>query len=206
MLTVYMFSSVVGVDCTPMVYEIGKQMAKAANAVTKARERRDAVLASKTLAPAVMTERQRATILRLLEEGATLSEIFTFRGICGYGSFYRARQADPTFDDSVRRALAQGAEAAIAEANELTRKAAESANPDDMRVAEAFHRCALAYAEKAAPREYGQLIKLGNPEGGPLSLSVVNYSIPLVAHNVPKDAPALDDGRARDLAEFDEVS
>lgn len=172
------------------------------NPVKRAQQRRDAVLKRGGM-PAAMTAKQRETILQLLEEGATLSEIFTIRGICGYGTFYRARQADPAFDTSIRAALAQGAEAAIAEAAELSRKAADSNNPDEMRVAEAFHRCAMQYAEKCAPREYGQLLKLGSHDGGPLSLSVVSYAVPLIASDVPK-VGQLDAPNARDAidAEF----
>jgi hypothetical protein len=63
-----------------------------------------------------------------------------------------------------------------------------------MRIAEAFHRCALSYAEKTAPREYGQLIKLSNPEGGPLTLHVVNYAVPAIESKPPAlkaiDAPS----------------
>lgn len=176
-------------------------MAKALNPVVRANERRDAVLKRGKM-PAAMTSKQRETILQLLEEGATLSEIFTIRGICGYGTFYRARQADAAFDDCVRKALAQGAEAAIAEAAELSRRAAISQNPDEMRIAESFHRCALAYAEKCAPREYGQLLKLGSSDGGPLSLSVVNYAIPLVAKDVPKIGH-LDEPRAHEPLDAD---
>jgi hypothetical protein len=89
--------------------------------------------------------------------------------------------------------MAQGAEAAIAEAAEVGKAASTSGDPDLMRIAEAFHRCALAYAEKTAPREYGQLIKLGNPEGGPLTLHVVNYAMPAVESKLPLkaiDAPS----------------
>jgi len=171
------------------------------NPVARARERRDAVLKRGGM-PAAMTAKQRETILQLLEEGATLSEIFTMRGVCGLGTFYRARHADPVFDAEVRRCLAQGAEAAIAEAAELSRKAADSNNPDEMRIAEAFHRCALAYAEKCAPKEYGQLLKLGSSDGGPLSLSVVSYAVPSLVADVPK-ALQLEMPRTRDAIDAD---
>lgn len=171
-------------------------MAKKQNVVTCGRDRRDAMLKTRDELP--LSAKQRDTVLKLLRNGATLSEVFTMRGLASYGSFYTTRANDPLFDDAVRQALAQGAEAAIAEAAEMSRRAAESANPDDMRVAEAFHRCALSYAEKAAPREYGQLIKLGNPDGGALSLSVVTYALPAI---VGKDQQLLDTPRARDAIE-----
>jgi hypothetical protein len=46
--------------------------------------------------------------------------------------------------------------------------------------------------ENRAPREYGQLIKLGNPDGGPLSLHVVTYAVPAVESKPlkPIDAPS----------------
>jgi hypothetical protein len=155
-------------------------MAKTQSVVAKARQRRDQLLKSRSHDNKPLSEEQRGAVLKLLRNGATLSEIFTMRGIASYGCFYATRTADQVFDDDVRKALAQGAEAAIAEAAELSRSAVETDNPDMMRIAEAFHRCALSYAEKAAPREYGQLIKLGGHDGGALSLSVVTYALPIV--------------------------
>lgn len=180
-------------------------MARKKTSVARARERRDAMLKRKAQDAPTLSDAQRKTILRLIAEGATLSEVFTIRGIASYGSFFAARVADQVYDDDVRRALAQGAEAAIAEAAELSRAAADSANPDDMRVAEAFHRCALSYAEKAAPREYGQLIKLGGVDGGALSIAVVNYALPAPA--VGKSLQSSDPSHARAIpADFDDIA
>jgi len=148
--------------------------------IEQSRERRDAIVKQGAREPPLLDGAQRATILTLLAEGATLAEIFTIRGITSYSDFYATRNADGEFDAAVRGATAQGAEAAIAEAAEVGKAASSSSDPDLMRIAEAFHRCALAYAEKTAPREYGQLIKLSNPEGGPLSLHVVSYAMPSV--------------------------
>ena len=135
--------------------------------------------------PQLLDDAQRATILTLLAEGATLAEVFTIRGITSYSDFYATRNADEGFDAAVRGAMAQGAEAAIAEAAEVGKAASTSGDPDLMRIAEAFHRCALAYAEKTAPREYGHLIKLSNPDGGPLTLHVVNYALPTIESKLP---------------------
>jgi hypothetical protein len=76
--------------------------------------------------------------------------------------------------------MAQGAEAAIAEAAEVGKAASNSGDPDLMRVAEAFNRCSVSYAEKMAPREFGQLVKLGNPDGGELQLKVISYAVPAI--------------------------
>jgi hypothetical protein len=162
--------------------------------VEQSRERRDAIVKRGVQKPELLDGDQRATILTLLAEGATLAEIFTIRGITSYSDFYATRNADGEFDAAVRGAMAQGAEAAIAEAAEVGKAASSSGDPDLMRIAEAFHRCALSYAEKTAPREYGQLIKLSNPEDGPLTLHVVNYAVSAVESKPPLkaiDAPSM---------------
>lgn len=153
---------------------------KTKSVITQSRERRDAIVKRGGRKPQLLDEAQRATILTLLSEGATLAEIFTIRGITSYSDFYTTRNADADFDAVVRGAMAQGAEAAIAEAAEVGKAASNSGDADLMRIAEAFHRCAVSYAEKTAPREYGQLIKLSNPDGGALTLHVVNYAVPAV--------------------------
>jgi hypothetical protein len=127
---------------------------------------------------------------------------FTARWMRGKAA-YATRNADAEFDETVREAMAQGAEAGIAEAVELGKAASISGDPDLMRIAEAFHRCAVSYAEKTAPRQYGQLVKLANPEGGPIEIQVVNYALPAVekkalqAINAPA-TPAIE-------AQFDEI-
>jgi len=88
--------------------------------------------------------------------------------------------------------MAQGAEAAIAEASELTKQASENGDHDLMRIAEAFHRCAVSYAEKTAPREFGQLVKLSNPDGEAIEVRVMNYEAKVLeATNAPQ-APAIE--------------
>lgn len=180
-------------------------MAKKQTIIAKGRKKRDAILVSNWKKPDPLTDDERAHVLSLLTEGATLSEIVTVRGITSYGALYVTRTADAAFDAEVRAALAQNAEAAIAEAAEMSRDAAESNDADRMRVAEAFHRCATTYAEKVAPKEYGQLVKLGGHDGGALNLSVVNYAV-LSAPDVGKLTEVQDRSRARLIdAEFEDI-
>jgi Bacteriophage Sf6, terminase small subunit-like len=163
---------------TPTKSAMKKSVTKK-SVIEQSRDRRDAIVKQaadhKT---ELLDEKQRSTILTLLTEGATLAEIFTIRGITSYSSFYATRNAEPEFDAAVRGAMAQGAEAAIAEAAEVSKSATNSSDPDLMRIAEAFHRCAVGYAEKVAPREFGQLVKLGGIDGGALQVHVVSYAAP----------------------------
>lgn len=169
---------------------------KKTTVIEDAKTRRDAILKPKWRKPDPLTAKQRDVILALITEGATLSEIFTIRGIASYGAFYATRVDDDVFDALVRTALAQGAEAGIAEASEFSRIASATGNPDDMRIAESFHRCAVSYAEKAAPKEFGQLVKLGNHDGGPLNVSVVNFALPALEGKFQRISA---DTRAREL-------
>ena len=176
---------------------------KTKSVIEQSRERRDAIVKRGARKPKVLDETQRTTILTLLTEGATLAEIFTVRGITSYSDFYTTRNADADFDEAVRGAMAQGAEAAIAEAAEVGKAASNSGDPDLMRIAEAFHRCAVSYAEKTAPREYGQLIKLSNPDGGALTMHVVSYAVPAVEG---KSLQAIDAPRTPAIeAQYDEL-
>jgi hypothetical protein len=50
----------------------------------------------------------------------------------------------------------------------------------------------VSYAEKTAPREFGQLVKLGAADGGPLEVHVVSYAVPALEAKFRRtiDAPA----------------
>jgi hypothetical protein len=81
---------------------------------------------------------------------------------------------------------------------ELSKSATNSSDPDLMRIAEAFHRCAVGYAEKVAPREFGQLVKVGGVDGGALQVQVVSYAVPALeaqfrpAIDAPPKTPAIE--------------
>lgn len=169
-------------------------MAKKKTIVERERGRRDKLTVAEPCPH--LTPAEKNAVVRYLEEGATLAEVINTRGLCSHGSLYRARAADPEFDEAVRAALVQGAAAAIAEAEDLSRDAVESGDTDAMRIAESFHRCTLGYAEKVAPRDYGQLIKLGGHDGGALSVQVTNYALPVLEGKFRQ----LEDGRAREPA------
>jgi len=185
-------------------------MPKAASVIRKSEARRTASQKRPYRPPAPLPQDLRDRVLELLRDGATMAEICTTRELTSYGRVYHTRTVDPQFDADVRAAQAIGAEAALAEAQELSRLAADSGNPDLMRVAESFSRVTTLYAEKIAPREFGQLVKLGNSDGSLLSMQVINFAlpaaIPLTAQTVGKDGELADTPRARAItASFDEL-
>lgn len=172
------------------------------NVLTSSREQRTAICKRPARPPSALDQATRDRVLELCREGATLSEVCTERKVTSYTRLYHTRTVDPAFDDDVRKALAMGAEAALSEAQEFSKSAAESGNPDLMRVAESFGRVSVLYAEKIAPREYGQLIKLGGADGGALSVQVVSYALPAV----PKLEQLAVDPRTRAItADFQDI-
>lgn len=153
-------------------------MAKKQTVLAKSSASRDAIMKKKRpqRLPTPLDAETREIILMLLREGATLAEICTNRKVTSYTRFYYTRRDDADFDAEVRAAAVMGAETAIAEAQEFSKAAAGSGNPDLMRVAEAFARISTSYAEKIAPREFGQLVKLGGADGGALTVQTVNFA------------------------------
>lgn len=173
------------------------------NVLATSRGQRDAMVKRPYRAPSPLDQALKDRVLELCREGATLSEVCTERQVTSYTRLYHTRTVDALFDDDVRKALAMGAEAALSEAQEFSKAAAESGNPDLMRVAESFGRVSVLYAEKIAPREYGQLIKLGGADGGALSLQVVSYALPAI---VPQSGQLAVGSHARAItADFEDI-
>lgn len=153
-------------------------MAKKKSVLAYSSAGRDALMKKKRpqRLPTPLDAETRELILMLLREGATLAEICTNRKVTSYTRFYCTRKADAEFDAEVRDAAVMGAETAIAEAQEFSKAAAETGNPDLMRVAEAFARISTSYAEKIAPKEFGQLVKLGGADGGAITVQTINFA------------------------------
>lgn len=118
----------------------------------------------------------KARVLALLEEGATITEVFRIKGMPSVRSFWRACDTDAEFESQVKRAQVRGAAVKLALANENAEREAESRDPDRMRVAQMLCAVTQVYVEKVAPKEFGQLVKLGGDPNAPLAVQVINYA------------------------------
>lgn len=136
--------------------------------------------------PALSDLHKRALPL-LIADGATLTWLCEQPGMPSTASVHRARKDDPAFDAAMRDAMALHAAAILSTAQDYANEAIDDADFDKAKRAEILHRISVARAEKVAPKEYGQLVKHADADGGKLSISVVNYA---TAPNVPSDQNA----------------
>lgn len=127
----------------------------------------------------------RAEILRLLKEGCTTSEICHLPGYPSRAVLFDWLQADPAFRAEYEAAKVAAAEAVLDEALDRGRDAGvpvDAHGKQDlgrMKVAQAFANIATAYAAAIAPRQYGQLVKVGAEAGaGGITIQVVQYEQP----------------------------
>jgi hypothetical protein len=127
------------------------------------------------------------TILRLLEAGATQTEICSSAGMPSRNIVWEARKDDLAFDTDFRAAQAKGAETNIDLAKAHALDEIETRDPDRVRCAVMMMDIAVKYAEKIAPREFGQLVKLAGDPNAPLQLNVVSYALPVSAALVQVD-------------------
>lgn len=127
-------------------------------------------------AHARLTSHQRAAVLRLIEEGATLVELARYEGMPSVSAIYAESYADPQFASDLQAARAASACTVIEEAQSELRDALESNDPDKMRVAAAYHQGSIEYAAKIAPKEFGTLVKLAGSDGGALTVNLVDYA------------------------------
>lgn len=147
--------------------------AKKPNVVQQGRTIRETIKAG---AKPLDAERQ-ALVLALLREGATPLEIVRHKGMPSLASIWATRDADAKFKVDFDNAVANGARAMLAEAQELARDATVSNDPDAVRVADMYMRVTQSYVEKLAPREFGQLVKLaGDADQAAITVQVVNFS------------------------------
>jgi hypothetical protein len=127
----------------------------------------------------------KATIVRMVSEGATLTYICELPDMPCRASIYRARDTDKDFDAAMRAAMVKHAETLMDMSAEYTADAIEHADLDMSKRADILHRITTSRAEKLAPREYGVMVKHADADGGKLTVAVINYATP--TPEVPKD-------------------
>lgn len=118
----------------------------------------------------------KSRIIKALELGATLTEIARTPGLPHLSAIHAERKKDTDFDAAVREARIIGAEIKLDIVAENAEREAESRDPDRMRVAQMLAAVTTTYVEKIAPKEYGQLVKLGSDPNAPLAVHVIDYS------------------------------
>jgi hypothetical protein len=140
----------------------------------KNRRRRDirvAPLGDVRLSPDI-----KALVCELVADGALLGELCD-RGILpAYHYLWREMQRDAEFSARYKQAQADGARVLLHAAEENAIDAVNSNDPDRARAADALMRITETFAEKIAPKEFGQLVKLGSDPDAPLTLQVVSYA------------------------------
>lgn len=122
-----------------------------------------------------VTDAQKQMIVQLLEHGATFAEIETLAGMPSSVTIWRECRRDAIFAQAVDDARVTSAANILDEAQHQLRQALESNDPDQMRVAAAYAQGCTAYAEKIAPKQFGQLVKHAGADGGALVIQTVNY-------------------------------
>lgn len=129
--------------------------------------------------PIHSTSELKAEICRLLSEGATTREICELESMPARATLFEWLSGDHEFRAHYEEAKVLAATVIVDEAMDYVREAVDGSDTDHMRarVAESFANVALKYAEKVAPRQFGQLVKLGNSEGdGPAIIQLINYT------------------------------
>lgn len=125
-----------------------------------------------------LTPEMRAAVLRIIGQGATIVELCALKGMPSVTSLWQAVDKDEAFRNEFRAAQAKGAAMVLQEAQELLRDAAEGTkvDTDKVRVAEMYARASQWYAEKFAPKEFGQLVKIaGDAELAAVQVSITKY-------------------------------
>jgi hypothetical protein len=121
-------------------------------------------------------QKQKQMIVALIEHGATVVEIEAMQGMPSAATIWRECNRDPAFDQAMTDARVSSASSILDEAQHQLRKALESNDPDQMRIAAAYAQGATAYVEKIAPKQYGAMLKHAGADGGALSVAVINYA------------------------------
>ncbi len=126
--------------------------------------------------PARMSEAQKTTTLAMLRDGTTLTAIARLSGMASLQNVYHECKCDPAFGEALREARALQATSRIDRAQDMLDDAAETNDTDRLRGAAIYTEQAIKYAEKVAPREYGQLVKHAGADGGAIHVTLVDYS------------------------------
>jgi len=123
-------------------------------------------------------------LIELLSDGAMLPELIEDGLVPSFWHVWNTCAHDPVFDARYRTAVMRGATVMLKDAQTFAIEEAESGDPDRIRVADAVMRITETYAQKLAPREFGQLVKLAGDPDAPLTLQVISYVAPIVALDV----------------------
>ncbi len=128
------------------------------------------------VAPEEMHPRFKTIIPILLSEGELLDEITTLPGFPTRSQIYAAEQADPKFAAAMLQATDNCARTLLSESQALAREAAAEGDKDKAVIAEKLAKATLGFAEKSAPKKYGNLLKLADKDGEAFQVHVINYS------------------------------
>lgn len=123
----------------------------------------------------VVSPKVKERVLWMLEQGSTLTEIARLQGMPCLYAINAERKRDPQFDADIDQARVVGLGVKMDLCAENAEREAESRDPDRMRVAQMLAAVMTSYAEKIAPKQYGQLVKLGGDANAPLAVHVINY-------------------------------
>lgn len=129
------------------------------------------------VAPTGISPLRKAKIIELIQHGATLTEVETLHGMPRANTIWDECKRDPEFSRAMSEARSIAAANILDEAQHNLRDAAQGSDPDKMRIAADYARASLQYAEKIAPKEFGQLVKLAGADGGALTINVTNYAL-----------------------------
>lgn len=149
-------------------------MSELPGSIEKARERRAAIKREHHFPPIDAATRE--LVIVLLTEGATLSEIVERDEVGSYGAIWEAARIDAAFASALSQARVASASAHLDVAHQFHLDAAQTGDPDKSQIAQRLSAATTAYVEKVAPREFGPLLKMAGHDGGPLRVTVVDYS------------------------------
>jgi hypothetical protein len=122
----------------------------------------------------------KAEMIRLLGEGATTREICELPNMPARATLFEWLGTDEAFRAEYEKAKIAAANVIVDEALDYSREAVEHGDGTDharAKTAESYANVAIKYAQCVAPRQFGQLVKLGNETGdGPAVLQIISYA------------------------------
>lgn len=122
-----------------------------------------------------VSDKQKLALVKLLREGCTLTGACRRKGMPTMFSVYKAMERDPQFAAAMAQARVLQATSRIDRAQDILDEAITSDDIDKIRGAAVYAEQTTKYAEKIAPRDFGQLVKLAGSDGGALIVQVTQY-------------------------------
>lgn len=126
--------------------------------------------------PALLSEDQKVIMLALIREGATMTAVCRRAGMPKLTDIYATCEVDKAFAAALDQARRVQATSRLDRAQDVLDDAVSGGDVDDIRAAAVYATETTRYAEKIAPREYGQLVKLAGADGGALTVQITDYS------------------------------